>query len=261
MRTPRLMPAVALCLAALIGCTTTAPTPTSSARPLVVGVSSTSPPYAVRRGTELTGLDVDFARALAAQLGRPLTLIDLPFAEQMAALGTGRIDIIMAGMSITRGRGLRLAFSEPYLVSGLVGVMRRGDAGRYKTAADIMKSSGTIGVIEGTTSDQFVREQMQASQVSVYPTVAAAIDELRGNRLDLVVTDAPVAAWYVSANEGELAALPIRLNEERLAWGMRRDDQALLTAVNGALAGWQTDGTRDRILDRWVPFWRRLAER
>jgi ABC-type amino acid transport substrate-binding protein len=233
--------------------------PPPGPKALRVGVSSDSPPYAVRRGDGLTGLEVDFARALSQELRRPLTLVDLPFTQQMPQLANGRIDVIMAGMSVTRARELRLVFAEPYLRSGLVAVMRRSEMGRYDTVDAVMESSAVIGVVEGTTGDKFGHERMQASQVIVYPNASAAVGELRGNRIDLLITDAPVAAWFVSMYEADLGVLTKLLDEEPLAWGLRRDDEQLLAATNAALAKWRNDGTLARILNRWVPFWRKLA--
>ena len=45
--------------------------------------------------------------------------------------------------------------------------------------------------------------------------------------------------------------------------GAKKDDDALRQQVNAVLARWRTDGTRDRILARWLPYWQRLesAER
>jgi ABC-type amino acid transport substrate-binding protein len=265
MRLPSTFTGLLLGIAALtvLSCATSSPGPRTSPppgpKPLRVGVTSDSPPYAVRRGDELTGLEVDFARALSQELRRPLTLVDLRFTQQMSQLANGRIDIIMAGMSVTRVRELRVAFAEPYLRSGLVAVMRRGETGRYDTVDAVMQSNAVIGVVEGTTGDKFGHERMQASQVIVYPDASAAVGELRGNRIDLLITDAPVAAWFVSLYEADLAVLTKLLDEEPLAWAMRRDDDQLLAATNAALAKWRSDGTLARILDRWVPFWRRLG--
>ncbi|HEV7731479.1 MAG TPA: ABC transporter substrate-binding protein [Candidatus Binatia bacterium] len=269
MRAPTTFAGLFLGIAALglVGCATSQSTstgygslPPPGPKALVVGVTSDAPPYAVRRGTELGGLEVDFARALSEELRRPLTLVDLGFSEQIPALGSGRIDIIMAGMTVTRARELRIAFAEPYLRAGLVAVMRRGEMDRYKTVQTVMQSNVVVGVVESTTGDKFVRENMQASQVIVYPTAAAAVGELRQNRIDLLVTDAPVAAWFVSLYESDLGVLTKLLNVEPLAWGMRRDDEELVTATNAALAKWRSDGTLDRILTRWVPFWRQLIQ-
>lgn len=228
-----------------------------AASPLRVAVPPDAPPYAFMQGDKLVGLEVDFARELATALGRPLDLRAISFADLVPTLLDGRVDLLMAGMTITPAREVRIAFSDPYLHSGLIGVMRREDASRYPTPRTVLEA-GQIGVVVATTGERFVRERAPYASVQIYPTALAAVDELRQRRIDLIVHDAPVGIWFVSGDEANLAALLKPLNEENLAWGMSRSDEALRSAVNGALARWRTDGTRDRILARWIPYWQRL---
>ena len=84
------------------------------------------------------------------------------------------------------------------------------------------------------------------------------MNELRQRRVTLVVHDAPVAIWFAAGDEANIGVLLELLDEEHLGWGMRREDDGLRAAVNGVLARWRTDGTRERILGRWVPYWQRL---
>ena len=237
-----------------------APPRTPAASPLRVAVPPDAPPYAFRQGNQLAGLEVDFARELAAALGRPLELLPVDFADLIPTLLAGRADLVMAGMTITPAREVRIVFSDPYLRSGLVAVMRREDAGRYPTSRSVLAVTSAIGVVTGTTGERFVREHAQRASTLVYPTALAAVDELRQRRVDVVVHDAPVGIWFVSSDEANLAVLLKPLNEEQLAWGMRQSDEALRSAVNGALARWRTDGTRRRILARWIPYWQRLEQ-
>ena len=248
----------AACLAACAAQRSATPKPLPALR---VAVPRSSPPYAFQEG--LSGLEVDFAHELAAAMGRSVEVLPFEFTDLIPALRTGRADVIMAGMTVTRARAVQVRFSDPYLRSGLLAVMRREDAQRYSTAATVLSSRGGVGVVAGTTGERFVRERMSLASISVYPTAAAAIGELGQRRIDLVVHDAPVGIWYASKDEANLAALLTPLNEEQLAWAVRLDDDRLHADVNRVLARWREDGTRDRILGHWIPYWQRLetAER
>jgi polar amino acid transport system substrate-binding protein len=166
----------------------------------------------------------------------------------------------MAGMTITRTRELRIAFSQSYLSSGLVGLVRRSDTARFSSPAQIRGTTRAVGVVSGTTGDRYVREQCPQASLLVYPTVSAAVDELRQNRIDVLVHDAPVIAWYLGTDEANLAAVLPPLDQEPLGWGLRQGDTELRAAVDAALGRWRSDGTRERILTRWIPFWPRLEE-
>lgn len=251
----------AFVLATFVACSPTRPVASrapAAAAPLRVSVPVDTPPYAFRRGAETVGLEVDFARELAAALGRRLEVSEASFPTLIAELNAGRADIIMAGMTITPPRAVQVAFSDPYLRSGLMAVVRREDLARYPDPSRVLRTTGPIGVVTGTTGERFVRERAATASAAVYPAARAAFDELRQRRVDAVVHDAPVGLWFVSTDEANLAAVLTLLDEEQLAWGMRRDDEALRAAVNATLARWRADGTRDRILTRWLPYWPRL---
>src|SRR5439155_22056576 len=66
---------------------------------LRVAVSPSTPPYAFKQGGQLVGLEVDFARELAAALGRPLDLGALGSGDLIPPVRRRRPDIRMAGMT------------------------------------------------------------------------------------------------------------------------------------------------------------------
>jgi len=234
-----------------------------AAPPLRVVVPVEAPPYAFAEAGRLVGLEVDFAGEMAAALGRPLDLRALEFGDLFSTLAAGRADMVMAGLTITPAREVQMAFSDPYLRSGLMALVRREDAGIYPTPQSVVRRGQAIGVVQGTTGERVVNERVQSSAVPVYPTAPAAVGELRTRRIDAVVHDAPVVIWFASRDEANLAPILRLLNDEPLGWGMRRGDDALRERVNAVLARWRSDGTRDRILARWLPYWQRLeaAER
>jgi ABC-type amino acid transport substrate-binding protein len=252
--------ALLVCLAVLglTGCPPRREAAVPRSRALRVAVSPNSPPYAFRQGEQVVGLEVDFARELATALGRPLDLVEIEWDDLIPAVSAHRADMLMAGMTITRARQVHIAFSDPYLRSGLLTVMRTEDVPRFKKVASVLGTTDPVGVIAGTTAERFVRERAPGASVMVYRNVRSAMQELRQRRVTLVVHDAPVAIWFAARDEANLGVLLELLDEEELGWGFPRDDETLRSAVNGVLARWRTDGTRDRILARWLPYWQRL---
>ena len=247
------------CLAlGLAGCAAQHPT---GQRTLRVAVAPNTPPYAFRQEGQLVGLEVDFANELAAALGRRLHVVETEWSDLVAAVRSRRADMAMAGLTITRARQVQIAFSDPYLHSGLLAVMRSEDADRFPRVTSVLRTAQPIGVVAGTTAERFVREHAPAAAVSVYPTVGSAMNELRQRRVTLVVHDAPVAIWFAGGDEANIGVLLQLLDQEDLGWGLSRDDEALRSEVNGVLARWRADGTRDRILARWLPYWQRLEAR
>ena len=240
--------------AALAACGPTTPRPRKQPA-LRVGLSPDSPPMAFRRGDDVVGLEPDFARRLGSELGRNVRFVELSFDELIPALLDGRIDVIMSGMTVTPARRFRVAFADPYLQSGLVALVRRADRARFDTADKVLRANAPVGVRKGTTGEKFVAERMPNATAFLYPTGEAAALELRQNRIDLFVSDAPLVAWLVSSNEADLAGEWNLLTRDDLAWAFRPDDAALRDAANAALARWRGDGTLDEIRARWLRGW------
>jgi len=257
-------PGVAALVLALAACGQ-APRPKAASQvprvpPIRVGVTPNAPPYVFVRGGELVGLEVDFARQLAQAGSRPVQVLEMDWEDLIPSLQSGRIDVVMSGLSVTRAREAAIRFADPYLQAGLLPMVRREDLESRRKPGNGFKCGAPIGVPQGTTAEKLVREKCPAD-ATPYMNFRDAMDELRQRRIDTVVADAPIVVWAVSQNEADYAVLLEPLDREPLAWGVRRDDDATRDFLNTTLARWRTDGTRDRLLSRWVPYWRQLEAR
>src|SRR5262245_47052573 len=97
------------------------PVPQTTAQPVMsqpalrVGIAPDYPPIVFKQQGRLTGLEVDCARGLEAELGRHVELVELDWDALIPALESGQIDVIMSGMSITEARARRVRFVSRYL--------------------------------------------------------------------------------------------------------------------------------------------------
>ncbi|MCL5023931.1 MAG: transporter substrate-binding domain-containing protein [Nitrospirae bacterium] len=226
--------------------------------PLRVGITPDSPPMIFRLNDTVSGIEADFARNLGKALNRQVRFVELGRDQRFNSLMEGKVDIIMSGLSITEARKVRIAFTEPYLKSGLMAAVRAADASKYRSLAALTGSIPAVGVIGGTTGEAYVRKHFSGTSRRIIPLnrVSDAPFELKGGRIDVFIHDAPAVVWLVSENEASLKVIPELIDEEDLAWAVRRDDSALLAKVNAALAAWNKDGTRKAILSRWLPYWK-----
>jgi polar amino acid transport system substrate-binding protein len=221
-------------------------------RVLLVGTTGDAPPYAFRRGDGLDGLEVDLARELGKALGRPVDLVEMPFEELLDSLLEGQVDLVMAGLTITASREVRVAFGEPYVRTTIAALIRRESASRFSARDAVCRSPIDVGIVKATTGEKMLREKCPAMTPRLYPTVLAAVGELRQGRIDAVVHDAPVLQWLQSQNEGELQLVPTEIADQRLAWAFRPNEGALRAKANAALASMRADGTLDQIVAKWI---------
>jgi ABC-type amino acid transport substrate-binding protein len=223
-------------------------------RPILrVGITPDYAPLIFKRGDQIVGVEADFARALAAALGRRLHLVELTWEEQIPALNQGKTDIIMSGMSVTRARQVRVDFCESYLRNGLMAAVPADEAGRYLSRENVLNFSGRVGAVKSTTSEAFVRRGFPDADLISLTKPSHAAHFLRSNRIRMFINDVYAIVWLVSENEAELSGIWYPLTDEDLAWAVRRGEPEFSTAINDVLAGWRKDGTQKRILDHWVP--------
>ncbi len=241
------------CLCAA-GCRAPHPSRSAAEPALYIGITPDYPPLIFKQNKAVAGIEADLANELGKLLNVPVKFVELPWPEQINALLADKTDIIMSGMSITDARRVRISFSDPWLQLGLMPLVRSKDALRYSRPETLLAGNANIGVQKGSTADAFVNRHYLGVNSITYLDPKDAPFYLVNRKMDVFIHDAPAVIWMASENEAELAALPYILTKETIAWGMRKDDAALLKTVNGALARWRQDGTLDRILAKWLPL-------
>jgi polar amino acid transport system substrate-binding protein len=253
-------------LSLVIGCAvtdTSRPAPSASVQPresiLRVGVSTNAPPLIYKQGQQIVGLEAELAEEFAKFLGKSVSFVELEWEDQIPALLSNRIDIIMSGMSITKMRQLRIAFSEPYFRTGQMGLIHRSSekrmsGGYYSIYAWAIQIR--FGVVKATTGEFFVKKNLsKARKISSFQTSREAVNALKYRKVDMVIHDAPIILSLAAENESEgLIALPSLLTEEYLAWGIRKNDVELLSSANTFLETLKDDGRLNIIVNRWIPF-------
>jgi polar amino acid transport system substrate-binding protein len=206
---------------------------------------------------QVTGLEADLARRLAAELKRPIKFVEISWEEQIPALLEGKIDIIMSGMTITQARQVRITFSQPYLTSGLMIAFAAENASKYGSLQNIIDSFPDVGFVAGTTGETYARNTFrEGNRMVPVKSASEAALALKNRRFDIFVYDAPAVAWMVSENEADLKLLRELLNIEYLGWGLRREDRELLGTVNGLLSKWKNDGALKETILKWLPYWK-----
>jgi len=81
---------------------------------LVVGTSTTGFPFVAVQDGELAGFDVELARRFGAHIGKEVRFANQEFAGLIAALVSGKVDVIISDMFMTAERAKQIDFSEPY---------------------------------------------------------------------------------------------------------------------------------------------------
>ena len=81
---------------------------------LVVGISDGTLPFAAIKDNKLIGFEIELSERFAAHLGRKVRFSQMDFSGLIAAVATGKVDMIISAIFITEERKLSINFSDPY---------------------------------------------------------------------------------------------------------------------------------------------------
>jgi polar amino acid transport system substrate-binding protein len=128
-----------------------------------VGINTGYPPLGFEKDGQVQGIEADFARMLGEELGTKMTLVPMPLKDLIPALEANRIDIIMAGMSVTKSRSEEVGFAEPYARVGQMALIRADDYLKLRTPSAMNWPTSRIGVKSQTTGAKFAKTTLKGA--------------------------------------------------------------------------------------------------
>ena len=132
---------------------------------LVVGMELAYPPFEMTDASgHPAGVSVDLANALAKYLGRDVEIQNIPFDGLIPSLQTHKIDLIISSMTATPERARTIAFSDPYLKTGLCLLIQKDSP--IQSIEDADKPGKVVAVKRGTTGSIYA-----AANIIIYETV------------------------------------------------------------------------------------------
>lgn len=217
---------------------------------LIMATNAAFPPYEFISdddGETIVGIDAEVAAIIAEKLGLELQIEDMEFSSIITAVQTGKVDIGMAGMTVTEERLQNVNFSTSY-AKGVQAIIV--PEGSDITSADDLADK-MIGVQESTTGHIYSEDDYGSDHVTPYSTGTQAVQALLAGKVDCVIIDNEPAKAYVASNEG-LKILETPYTEEDYAIAVSKDNEALLAAINEALEELIADGTVQAIVDKYI---------
>ena len=219
---------------------------------LIMATNAEFPPYEYYEGETVVGIDAEVAAAIAEKLGMTLQIEDMAFDSIIAAVQSGKVDMGMAGMTVTEERLESINFTDSYATG--VQVIIVPDDSEIGSVDDLFEGGYTIGVQTSTTGDLYCTWDLEdegLAKVERYNKGADAVQALVTGKIDCVVIDNEPAKAYVAANEG-LHILDTEYAVEDYAICIAKDNEELLTKVNDALNELIDDGTVQAIVDKYI---------
>lgn len=213
--------------------------------PLRMICEATFPPYEYRVRDGIDGIDPALCAIVAECLGRPLEAQDMAFDAVIPAVATGKADIAASGLTVTPERARQVRFSQPYMESAQVAVVRLESP--IRAPADL--HGRRIGVQSGSTGDLFVTKTYGEPE-RFQNVIFAATAALTG-KVEVSVVDRQPAEVLVSRTPG-LRILPEPVTRETYAFAFAKGNARLCAQVDAILAAMRRSGDLDALIRRYL---------
>lgn len=222
----------------------------SEAKVLKVGCNADFAPFEFQdvNGKAYVGFDMDLIRAIGKEMGYEVQIQNINFDGLIPAMDAGNLDVIISGMTITKERAEKVAFSKPYYKSGLTVVVRNDNT----TVNGFKDLEGkTIAVQIGTTGANEAKK-IKDAKVKEFNSSADTFMELKAGGVEAVVNDRPVNDYYLAQGGSKDAkALNEVLTAEDYGIAMSKKNSELVIKVDAALDKLKSNGEYDKIYEKW----------
>ena len=191
---------------------------------------------------ELSGIDVDMARALAHDIGVAVDFIDSSFATLVDDVTGDRCDIAMFAIGVTAARQQKLRFTQPHLASDIYAIASRSNR-RIRDWQDIDRAGTIVAVARGTLHEPVMKERLTAAQLLVLDTPFAREQEVQSGRADVFMTDYPYSQRFLARSDwARLLAPPGTYHVTPYAYAMQPGDDAWFERIERFVADVKRDG-------------------
>jgi len=268
---------------------TVAPTP---APPTPTPVASVDPTTLVQKGKLLVcsdlpyppfesfdengnpvGLDIDMATEISNRLGLQVQIVNSVFDTIIAAVTSGKCDIIVSDMNVTTDRSKQISFI-PYLKIGQSMLVAKGNPKNINVPTDLCGQS--VAAESGTTEVDYLQgtgdykgkglaadcKTAGKPEVTVVVTQkdSDALQQLQAGKVVAYFADTPVAGQYAAKNPDQFQLVgqaidPLPVGIGVPCGGASDCTNVALTplgqAVQTALKSMMADGTYAKILDKY----------
>ena len=221
---------------------------------LTIATSPDYPPFENLENGEYVGLDIEIAKAIAAELGLEPEFKTLQFDAIIPAIASGgQADIGISGFSVDPERAKEIDFSSSYYIDDqAIAVMKGGEITADNVDEALNAEGVKIAVQSGTTGEAFVQENFPNAVAQPYGNSTDAFAAMQSGQAVAVCTNKAVVDKMVSDAYKDAEVVKSIATGEEYAIVVSQDNKALTEAVNAALDKLQKDGTIDQLIGQFL---------
>ena len=201
------------------------------------------------------GWEYDAMAELSKRMNFTVKYENISWDAMIPAVSEGQFDMGMTGITIRDDRKEKVDFSESYMTSEMV-MMVRGDEERFSDKASFAANPDLLMAAQPGTTPFYVGvyEVLDGDEanprIKLFETFGATVEALKAGDVDLVLTDGTAGAGYVDASNGGLQIVGEKLGTEDFGFIFPKGSD-LVAPMNAGIAALKADGTIDALNKKW----------
>jgi len=218
---------------------------------LRVGLASFVPWAMQDKKGEWVGFEIDVAKQLAKDMGVKIEFVPTKWEGLIPSLLTGKFDLIVAGMTGTPQRALKINFTIPYDYSGMNVVIHKNFAAGVTGYMDLDKKGNTIISRVGTTGAALAKETYSKAKVRLFPDEGPMVQELLNGKATGLLASAPQPAQLAAKYPDTLILLDENLVQQPICIGVPKGDPDTLAYLNNWINVVRNNGFIQKKVNYW----------
>jgi polar amino acid transport system substrate-binding protein len=201
------------------------------------------------------GLEYDLFNEIAKRLNAKVDWQISSWDVMIQSVRDGQFDVGMDGITINEERKSQIDFSDSYLVSQQL-MLVRADETRFADATGFASDTNLlVGAQAGTTNFYVavysVLDGDEANtRIKLFDTFGTSVSALKAGDVDTVLMDKTSANGYIGANPGAFKVVGEPLGTEEFGFILTPGSK-FTAPINAALAQIKADGTLAALEQKW----------
>lgn len=220
---------------------------------IVMGTAASMPPLNMTtKAGEIIGMEIDLANAIATTMGVKLRVEVMNFNDLLPALEAGKVDMILSGMTITPRRNMKVAFVGPYFKSGKAILTKMPNLAQAQTPEDIHDARKSMVTLRGSTSEEYVKENLPKVKLVTVNSYDDAIDMVINGKVDALFADYTICVVTIFRYpKEELLTVVSPLTYEPLGIALPKSDPLFINWMDNYLAILEDSGALEELTWAW----------
>lgn len=199
---------------------------------------------------EFVGYEIDLATAVAKQLGVKPVFKQLAVAARIPELQQGHVDVLAASLTHNKEREAQVDFALTHFITGSKVLVKKSSG--IKNVAELAGKKALT--VKGGTQGPNLLQVVPTAEIVTFESTQQAFQALQQGKGAAYINDeVSLLADFAKLGDKsrDYVILPQNLNVEPLAFGIKKGEVAVKTALDNSLRNLEKSGEANKVFLKW----------